>query len=467
MHISRPSTEAAQYMLSHASRVSSFVSSNCTQHTRRRRVLAGAIALVACAAWAPAAAGAESLPTNCDKVASPQGSDSAAGTAASPLRTAQALTEALAPGQVGCLRAGSYGGGLRLNHGGTAGAVLTLRNYPGEQAQITGRVYVPRGSDYVTIADLSLDGNYQSGSPLPSPTVNANHTTFEGDDVTDDHTEICFDIGSATWGPADSTVIANSRVHDCGLLPSRNQDHGMYIQDATNTQIVGNLIDHNVDRGIQLYPSAQGTVVTDNVISENGENVEFSGAGGVASSNNTVEHNLIVNANIRYDVESWYPAGNPVGTGNIVQNNCVSSRGIMGYGGGFSARSNVTASAGELVATENGSYLPARGSACAGVLPELPRAISAQGFGSGSGSTPAENEGPGGSTHGPASGSGHSAPTGGAHEAQGHGASATPKKSSKHAVHRKHRRRHAKSHRRGHAKHTSNGARSARQRRHG
>jgi parallel beta-helix repeat protein len=411
-------------MLSNASRVSSL------QHSDRHpRVLltlcaaaiALAIALLACALLLPGGARAEALPTNCDKVASPQGSDSAAGTAAAPLRSAQALVEALAPGQVGCLRAGSYGGGLRPNHGGRAGAPLTLISYPGEQAQVTGRIYVPRGSDYVTIANLSLDGAYQSGTPLPSPNIAANHITFESDDVTNDHTEICFDIGSAVWGKADSTTIANNRIHDCGLLPSRNQDHGIYVQDATNTRIVGNLIDHNVDRGIQFYPSAQGSVVMNNVIADNGEGVEFGGAEGVASSNNLVEHNLIVNSNIRGDVESWYPAGNPVGVGNVVQNNCVSGSGINTYSGGFSAHANVTAGSAELIATVAGGFLPAKGSACAGLVPEIPRGIAAQGVGSVQ--TPSGKEGAGTAPAGSptASGSAHGASNGAGTHPTGHG----------------------------------------------
>ncbi len=355
-----PLTETTSNMISRASRVSF------------RPIAVAASGTLAALALALPGAAAGAAPTNCDKVAAPGGSDSAPGTLAAPLRTVQALSDALAPGQVGCLRAGSYAGGLRVNHGGAAGAPLVLRSYPGETAQITGRIYVPRGSNYVTVADLSLDGNYQTGRPLPSPNIAANHTTFESDDVTDDHTEICFDIGSESYGVADSTVIVGNRIHDCGLLPSRNEDHGIYIQDATNTQIVGNVIDHNADRGIQFYPSAQGSVVVDNVIADNGEGIEFGGDDGVASSNNTVEHNLIVNSNIRGDVESWYPAGNPHGVNNIVQSNCVSTRGISTFSGGFTPRSNVTAPASELVAIGEGEYLPATGSACASMVPELP-----------------------------------------------------------------------------------------------
>jgi hypothetical protein len=448
-------------MLNHASRVSSHLLSTSSSTRGNARLLLAAILAVAGFTAIPAGAARADVPSTCDKVASPVGSDAAAGTVAAPLRSAQALSQALAPGQVGCLKAGSYGGGLRLNHGGRAGAPLILRSYPGEQAQVTGRIYVPRGSDYVTIADLSLDGNYQSGPPLPGVSIAANHTTFESDDITNDHTEICFDIGSEQYGIADSTVIANSRIHDCGVLPSTNEDHGIYIQAATNTHITGDLIDHTADRGIQFYPSAQGSVVTNNVIANNGEGIDFGGDNGVASNSNTVEHNLIVNSDIRGDVESWYPPGNPIGVANTVQSNCVSSRGINTHSGGFVARGNVTASSSELVASEGG-YVPAPGSACASIAPELPRGIVIEGTRSGGAPTPPGKEAGAGSAPAPVTGtpagSGHGAPPSGT---PAHGTGATRGGGTHGRAERRahHRRAH---HRRSHTKHPRPGSRSHR-----
>ncbi|HTB70444.1 MAG TPA: right-handed parallel beta-helix repeat-containing protein [Solirubrobacteraceae bacterium] len=434
-------------MLTSATRISSASRPFARRASPRSAVAAGVAALALGAALAlPGRAAAESAPTRCDKVAAPSGSDSAAGTAEAPLRTAQALANALAPGQVGCLRAGSYGGGLRIGHGGGAGAPLTLRSYPGEQAQITGRFYIPSGSNYVTIADLRLDGNFQSGQQLPSPSVDANDATFEADDVTNEHTGICFDIGSETWGSADSTVLTGNRIHDCGIMPSTNLDHGIYLQDATNTRITGNLIDHNADRGIQFYPSAQNSVVSGNVIADNGEGIDFSGAYGVASNGNVVEHNLIVNSTIRHDVESWYPSGNPVGVGNVLQSNCLSSRGVSTYDGGFTARANVTVAAAELAG--EGGYQARPGTACAGIVAGLsvPRAEGP----ASSGEPPAAGKEPAGAT--PLEGAGHTTgpqpiaprspssqpPTHRPAFGRGHGS-----RFSKRAGSARHRRRHA------------------------
>jgi parallel beta-helix repeat protein len=422
-------------MLNRASRVSCPTATPCCTPSRssylrpHRRTFATTLALAGLAAWLAApAARADSSATTCDKLSSPQGSDAGTGTATAPFRTAQKLADSLAPGQVGCLHAGTYTGGLRFNHGGGPAAPIVLRSYPGERALITGRLWVPRGSDYVTVADLDLNGNHQSeAKPLPSPTVNGSHATFESDDVTNDHTEICFVVGSSTYGVADSTVIANDRIHDCGVMPAANHDHGIYVQDATNTQIVDNLITHNADRGIQLYPSSTGAVISGNVISENGEGIIFSGDGGVASNGNVVEHNLIVNSLIRRDVESWYPAGNPLGVGNLAQNNCVSARGIDTGAGGFTARNNITASAGELVATGDGGFRPASGSACAGAVPGIASRLGVEGAPSGGAPTPVGKADGDGTAPAPA----EQSPSAGAPPGHKHG---TPAKESPHAA---------------------------------
>ena len=72
-------------------------------------------------------------------------------------------------------------------------------------------------------------------------------------------------------------MIEHNRIHDCGVLPATNLDHGIYVAEADHTVIRRNLIYDNADRGVQLYPDADGTVVTGNVIDGNGEGVIFGG----------------------------------------------------------------------------------------------------------------------------------------------------------------------------------------------
>jgi Right handed beta helix region len=281
----------------------------------------------------------------CDLFASPLGSDSGPGTVSSPFRTVQELVDALVPGQTGCLESGTYYGGVRISHGGYPDARVTLSSSPGRTATIAGRLYVVEGANYVTVTGLDLDGT--NPTQLPSPMIDSDHDTFSYDNITDDHTGICFGIGSATWGWASGTLITHDQVHGCGQdVPSDNLQHGFYIGGATDTRIEWSLIYDNAARGIQLYPDAQHTTIDHNIISGNGEGILIGGADGSASSYTNVYDNVISDATARHDVESFWPAGNPIGVDNRVHDNCIwggREGTIDSAGGGLIADENLTA----------------------------------------------------------------------------------------------------------------------------
>ena len=329
---------------------------------------AAATALGVSALGFGAAPGAATV--TCDRYAATTGSDAAAGSAAAPFRTAQKLLDSLSAGQTGCLASGTFAEDVRVNHGGSQGSPIRLTSAPGERATITGRLYVPAGSNDVVLADLNLNG--ANASDLPSPTVNADRVTLAGDDITNGHTAICLAIGSIDWGTAHDVVVDGNRIHDCGRLPygSTNHDHGIYIESARRVVITNNYIYDNADRGIQLYPDAQGTTISNNVIDGNGEGVFFAGDSGLASSDNVVSRNVISNSRVRYNVESWWPSGNPVGTGNLASSNCLwnGSQGNVGDQVGFTATGNSVTN--PLFADPGAKdfSVPA-GSACAGYVP--------------------------------------------------------------------------------------------------
>jgi parallel beta-helix repeat protein len=277
----------------------------------------------------------------CDRYAATSGSDSAAGTAAAPYRTAQKLADSLSAGQTGCLVAGVFNESLRLNHGGSPGSPIRLTSAPGGRATLVGRLYVPDTTNDAVFADLNLDGT--NAGNLSSPMVTGDRITFTGNDVTDNHTSICFGLGSdGGWGTAVDVVIDNNRIHDCGRLPATNHDHGIYVESTRNAVITNNYIYDNADRGIQLYPDAQGTTISNNVIDGNGEGILYSGESGLASSNNVATRNIVSNATVRYNVESWWPIGNPIGTGNVASDNCIwnGAQGNVAAQVGFTAAGN-------------------------------------------------------------------------------------------------------------------------------
>ena len=291
------------------------------------------LTVLAIAAAAPTALGADGAPApvTCDLTAAPDGDDSAPGTLEQPLQSVQRLVKRLAPGQTGCLRGGDYRSDPEV---AIATPEITLTAYPGELATLHTRLWIKQGGDGVVISNLAIDG--RNPRNLPSPTVNASDVRIVGNDITNHHTTICVSLGSPdTYGRAERTVIAGNRIHGCGRLPPTNQDHGIYVNSSDDAVIKNNRIYDNADRGVQLYPDSQGTLVSHNVIDGNGVGVIFGGNTVTASSNNVVQDNVITNSKVRANIDySW---GGDKGTGNIARHNCV--------GGGADLEAGILATA--------------------------------------------------------------------------------------------------------------------------
>ena len=276
------------------------------------------VAAIAVAAMGGTQAGA----AGCDRVASPLGSDAFPGTTGAPYATVEHLANSLDPGQTGCLRAGVYQGDVMITSGGSASAPTMVTSYPGERATVVGRFRVAEEANNVVVQSLDLDG--RNSDNLPSPTVNGDGVVFRDNDVTNAHTTICFILGSDQYGRARGTVIEHNRIHNCGQLPPTNHHHGIYVEASDGARITENWIYDNADRGVQLYPDAQGTYVARNVIDGNGQGVIFSRT----SANNVVENNVISNPAVRYNIEDWELSGG----GNVARRNCIWSTRHRGGG---------------------------------------------------------------------------------------------------------------------------------------
>jgi hypothetical protein len=108
-------------------------------------------------------------------------------------------------------------------------------------------------------------------------------------------------------------------------MPPTNHHHGIYVEASEGARIIGNWIYDNADRGVQLFPDAQNTYVAGNVIDGNGQGVVFSRE----SANNVVEHNVLSNPLLRYNIESFELTGG----GNVARRNCVWSTRHWGLAG--------------------------------------------------------------------------------------------------------------------------------------
>lgn len=315
------------------------------------------VALCACGADAPDAQSARA----CDRLASPGH------------RAVQRLVDSLRPGEVGCLRQGTYRGSLTIERSGEPGRPITLQPRPGARARLLGAVTITRRSAHVVLRRLHLEGSRRPG--VPSPIVNGRRILFLENDVTNNHTAICFALGSPRFGVARDVTIQRNRIHECGQLPATNLEHGVYVAVARGTRIIGNWIYENADLGIQLYPNARDTYVAGNVIDGNGEGIIFGGLPRVAARDNLVQGNVISNSRLRNNVE-WHFEG-AVGTGNVVRRNCIGggvrddgSGGIMLPAIGFTLVDNLVAQP-EFRAP--GDYRLKPGSACARVLAGDPK----------------------------------------------------------------------------------------------
>jgi hypothetical protein len=317
--------------------------------------LIGTLSLAACnrTLTAPPPPGYDVDPRSCDLVASPSGSDDASGTPASPVATPQRLVDSLAPGEIGCFRAGTYSfATLTL---GTAG--ITLAPYGSAAVTLAGHIKALPGAANSAIEGMRLNAAGSADDPS-GPKIYASGFTLRGNEVTNDHTEICVLVTSYHDGARpEGVVIERNRIHDCGALPSTNMDHGIYLSHAIAPVVRDNWIYSNADRGIQQYPDVHGAQITGNVIAANGYGVNFSGTGSEVTSDATVAGNIVVDSSLGYNA---YSGGDgPDGRGNVFRDNCVytasGSSGIEASPRSFTAYDNLIASP-EFVDPDAGDY---------------------------------------------------------------------------------------------------------------
>ena len=330
---------------------------------RRPTLLAASLVLVFAPVGIGAKAGEGRIPKTegspgrtgsvCSKYASTSGKDAAPGGRDRPYRTVVKLASTLSPGQIGCLLGGTFIEDVTLRRGGRSGRRIVLRSAPGFRATLRGRLWIADSANYVTFEFLNLDG--RNRVHLPSPAITGDWVTFRNDDVTNHRAGtgprsgrgICFNLGFPGYGVSLHARIERNRIHDCGI--SDNHNHGIYLGLARDTVITDNYIYDNGDRGIQLYPDADGTTIEHNVIDGNGTGIAFGGDHSGVSENNIIRWNIISNSVKRWNVESWYSSGTPPGTGNTVSHNCLfasnsnpyyDSNGGIAVQVGFSASSN-------------------------------------------------------------------------------------------------------------------------------
>ena len=279
-------------------------------------VLAGKLAMTShappggSAPHAPTAAVARGLPSTCNLVAAPYGSDRhGKGSLRRPFRGLHRLDRALRPGWTGCLRGGRYGGlgsTFYLTKRGTPTAQITIRSYPGERARVTGFISVDGA--YTTLSHLVIDGSntlYRvqraESANCPRPVsqaleLNGAGDVFEHNDYYQSVLRLrSVGIGIGFGWSTNNVVVRFNRIHDTGQC--NNHDHAIYLAHGDRDLIYDNWIWNN--RGGQaliLYPGATNAQVFNNVIDSSDSGFGLGDDGGAGVAGNHVYHDIVSNS---------------------------------------------------------------------------------------------------------------------------------------------------------------------------
>jgi len=247
---------------------------------------------------------------NCNLFASPSGSDASGdGSIAAPFASLQKLDQALAPGQTGCLRAGTYGS-LTAWHqiatNGSSGGRITITSYPGETATVIG--YVDVEASYTTLENLRIDGSNTLYLHHPSGVNCANHVSqplmIAGYDDILQYVDYFQSvpalrgnaIGVGFGGNADSPIIRYNRIHDVGGCDF--YDHLIYLAGGRGAQIYDNWMWNDAHGwGIKLDPGPSGARIWGNVIDAAGSGFNFGNSSGTKpTADNQVFDNIVMNS---------------------------------------------------------------------------------------------------------------------------------------------------------------------------
>lgn len=209
----------------------------------------------------------------------PNGSDANPGTAAAPWRTFAASLERLRPGDTLVAHGGLYterATGMALRPG-TASALITVRNYPGERPVLKGLLWLTSPS-YWVFDGITVTWDPATGAPNEHMVKihdgvgwRVTRSEFFGA-----HSYAAVLIASTSAGEPADWRFDHNVVHDTYASNNTNQDHLLYV----NSGLTGGpgLIDHNL-----FFNATNG----------NGVKLGYTEVGG--ASNVDVRYNTVVN----------------------------------------------------------------------------------------------------------------------------------------------------------------------------
>ena len=232
--------------------------------------------------WAGSARSARAA---CDLYAATEGSDSAPGSRSRPFRTAQRLVRALRPEQTGCFRGGTY----TFSRIKLVTPRITLAPYGDDAVTLEGEIKVLPAGAGSTIEGLKLNGASGTRQHRTEDLRRRGDSARQRDHQRP-HEHLRLGVAVVLGPPAagrDHRAQPHPRLRAAARPPTRTMA-STSPRPATRV-IRDNWIYDNADRGIQLYPDADGSTITGNVIDSNGEGIVFAGDGPDVSSDNLVD----------------------------------------------------------------------------------------------------------------------------------------------------------------------------------
>ncbi len=272
------------------------------------------------------------------------GSDANPGTITQPWKTIQKAMDALQPGQIAFVRAGTYetGGAFGTSDDSqfwsnncTALGPCSIVAYPGERPVIHGWIKITgsylRLSGFIIEGPLSRDETSCSERrAMQIEFSGGHHVEISNNEIRNND----YHAGIYLSGVNNIHLIGNY-IHDNGRFKVDNDpctgssvwnvDHGVYWarNSGGGNLVANNLFIHNRGYGIQLYPSPTDVLVIQNTFVENGNSgvLTYSSADRITIINNVSAFN---ERNKQIRIVS--------GDGNVVRRNVVYSP-VSSYNG--------------------------------------------------------------------------------------------------------------------------------------
>ncbi|GMX66785.1 right-handed parallel beta-helix repeat-containing protein [Paenibacillus elgii] len=270
------------------------------------RIIIG-LSIVALAVSCGNAAPSKAIVEGAEYYISPSGSDSNAGTIASPWKTLQHAADVAVPGSTVYVRGGVYNQKLKITRSGSAEqGAITFTNYASEVPVIDGTGLAVSGSE--GIVDLT----------------DANYITIKGFEIQNYTTAIngVMPVGIYVHGSGSNITLSNNKVHDIkntatpkGSDLSGREAHGIAVYGTKTPDSINNItIDSNELYNLVLGSSeslvVNGNVdtfkITNNVIHDN-DNIGIDVIGFEGKSPNVANdqaRNGLIKGNQVYNITS-------------------------------------------------------------------------------------------------------------------------------------------------------------------